>query len=136
MSKRRAAGTNLCLLLATPRLRGRPYAACTIGERRKFRGDPLQRGRLDEAITASQHAAAIYRETDDLHTEGMALDSLGMALRAVGRLDEAITPHLDAAARFRDVGDRRSESMALGNIDQARVGQDGARATLANQGRA
>ena len=37
--------------------------------------------RFDEAITARQDAAAIYRETGDRHGEGRALTNLGVALR-------------------------------------------------------
>ena len=35
--------------------------------------------RFEEAITAHQDAAAIYRETGDRHGEGMALNNLGVA---------------------------------------------------------
>ena len=34
--------------------------------------------RFEEAITAHQDAAAIFRETGDRHGEGMALDNLGL----------------------------------------------------------
>ena len=47
--------------------------------------------RFEEAITACQDAAAIYRETGDRHGEGMALSNLGVALRQVRRFEEAIT---------------------------------------------
>ena len=36
-------------------------------------------GRLDEAVTAYQDAAAIFRETGDKYRETMALNSLGLA---------------------------------------------------------
>ena len=51
---------------------------------------------MEEAITAHQDAAAIFRETGDRHGEGMALDNLGVALREAGRFEEAITAHQDA----------------------------------------
>ena len=60
--------------------------------------------RFEEAITAHQDAAAIYRETGDRHREGMALTNLGLALREVGRFEEAITAGQDAAAAFRASG--------------------------------
>jgi hypothetical protein len=41
-------------------------------------------GRFEEAISACQDAAAIFRETGDRHGEGKALDSLGTALRGGG----------------------------------------------------
>jgi len=40
--------------------------------------------RFDEAITALQDAAAIYRETGDRKSEGTALNNLGLALRKSG----------------------------------------------------
>jgi tetratricopeptide (TPR) repeat protein len=80
-------------------------------------------GRLEEAITAHQDAAAIYRETGDRQNEGMALDNLGNALREVGRFEEAITAHQDAAAIFRETGDRQSEDFALEDLEAARAAQ-------------
>ena len=66
-------------------------------------------GRFEEAITAYQDAAAIFRETGDRHGEGIALNNLGMALREVRRFEEAITAAQDAAAIFRETGDRHRE---------------------------
>ena len=65
--------------------------------------------RFDEAITAHQDAAAIYRDTGDRHGEGTARNNLGLALRQVRRFDEAITAHQDAAAIYRETGDRHGE---------------------------
>ncbi len=65
--------------------------------------------RFEEAITAHQEAAAIYRETGDRYREGMALTNLGIALREVRRFDEAITAYQDAAAIYRETGDRHGE---------------------------
>jgi hypothetical protein len=45
--------------------------------------------RFDEAISACRDAAAIYRETGDLHGERMALKNLESARFAVVRLPEA-----------------------------------------------
>jgi tetratricopeptide (TPR) repeat protein len=82
-------------------------------------GDVLREmRRFEEAITACQDAAAIYRETGN-HGEGMALSNLGVALRNVRRFDEAITACQDAAAIFRQLGDRHSESIALNNLGLA-----------------
>ena len=75
--------------------------------------------RFEEAITACQDAAAIFRETGDRHGEGMALNNLGIALREVRRFEEAISAHQDAAAIFRETGDRHGEGMALGNLGLA-----------------
>jgi tetratricopeptide (TPR) repeat protein len=63
-------------------------------------------GRFEEAITACQDAAAIFRETGDRHGEGDALANLGIALRGVRRSEEAITACQDAAAIFRETGDQ------------------------------
>jgi tetratricopeptide repeat protein len=40
--------------------------------------------RFEEAITACQHAAAVYRETGDRHREGNALNNLEAARAAQG----------------------------------------------------
>ena len=75
--------------------------------------------RFEEAITACQDAAAIYRETGDRNGEGMALTNLGAALQGVWRFEEAITACQDAAAIYRETGDRNGEGMALTNLGAA-----------------
>ena len=65
--------------------------------------------RFEEAITAHQDAAAIFRETGDRHGEGMALNNLGARAAEVRRFEEAITAHQDAAAICRETGDRHGE---------------------------
>ena len=79
--------------------------------------------RFEEAITAYQDAAAIYREIGDRHGEGMALDNLGTALAEVRRFEEAITAHQDSAAIFQETGDRYRESIVLEHLEQARRAQ-------------
>ena len=81
-----------------------------------------QMRRFEEAITAHQDAAAIYRHTGDRHSEGGALTNLGNALRDVGRFEEAITACQDAAAIYRDTGDRHGEGGALTNLGNALQG--------------
>jgi tetratricopeptide (TPR) repeat protein len=75
--------------------------------------------RFDEAITACQDAAVIFRETGDRRGEGMALTNLGLALGEVRRFEEAITACQDAAVIRRETGDRHGEGMALGNLGLA-----------------
>ena len=86
-------------------------------------------GRVEEAITAHQDAAAIFRETGDRRREAMARNNLGIALRQAGRFEQGITAHQDAAAIYREIGDRNYEGTALGNLanalrqaDQVRAG--------------
>ena len=79
--------------------------------------------RFEEAITAYQDAAAIFRETGDRHGEGMALTNLGAALVEVRRFEEAITAYQDAAAIYRETGDRHGEGIALNNLEAARAAQ-------------
>ena len=80
--------------------------------------------RFEEAITAHQDAAEIFRETGDRHGLGMALNNLGVVLREVRRFGEAITAHQDAAAIFRETGDRHFEGMALDNLELARAAKE------------
>jgi len=72
--------------------------------------------RFDEAITAHQRAAAIFRKTGDPYNEGRALDNLGTRLGDVRRFDEAITAHQRAAAIFRKTGDRSGAGGSLTNL--------------------
>ena len=76
-------------------------------------------GRLEEAITACQDAAAIFRETGDRHYEGKALTNLSVSLQSARRLEEAITACQDAAAIFRETGDRHGEGSALTDLGLA-----------------
>ncbi len=46
------------------------------------RRGPAEAGQFEEAITAFQDAAAIYRETGDRYREGIALESLERARAA------------------------------------------------------
>jgi hypothetical protein len=49
--------------------------------------------RFEEAIGACQDAAAIFRETGDRHSEGLALVGLGMVLVKARRFEGAINAH-------------------------------------------
>ncbi len=99
-----------------------------LGDRRR-EGDALtilgialqEVRRFEEAITAHQEAAAIYRETGDRHGEGDALNNLGAALQEVRRFGEAITALQEAAAIYRETGDHHSEGMALEKLEEARA---------------
>ena len=79
--------------------------------------------RFEEAISAHQDAAAIFRETGDRHGEGQALNNLGLALPLVRRFEEAISALQDAAAIFRETGDRHSEGITLNNVESVRAAQ-------------
>ena len=85
-------------------------------------GALLEMCRFEEAITAHQDAAAIYRETGDRQGEGDALNNLGLALKGLHRFEEAITAHQDAAAIYRETGDRQGEGNALNNLGLALKG--------------
>jgi tetratricopeptide (TPR) repeat protein len=103
-------------------------AARCLGDRYRDReGDALtnlglalqEMRRFEEAITAHEDAAAIFRETRDRHAEGDALNNLGLALKAVRRFSDAITAHQEAAAIFRETRDRHAEGGALNNLGLA-----------------
>jgi tetratricopeptide (TPR) repeat protein len=80
-------------------------------------------GRFEEAVSACQDAAAIFRETGDRHSEGLALVGLGLVLAEVRRFEEAISAHQDAVAIFRETGDRYWEDIALRNLEKYRAAQ-------------
>jgi tetratricopeptide (TPR) repeat protein len=79
--------------------------------------------RFEEAVSACQDAAAIFRETGDRHSEGLALVGLGLVLAEVRRFEEAISAHQDAVAIFRETGDRYREDIALRNLEKYRAAQ-------------
>ena len=74
---------------------------------------------FDDWITITTTAVEIFRQTDDRHGEGVALNSLGLALREVRRFDEAITALTQAVEIFRQTDDRHGEGMALNNLGLA-----------------
>jgi tetratricopeptide (TPR) repeat protein len=82
-------------------------------------GTLIKMRRHEEAVTACQDAAAIFRETGDRRGEGDALNNLGLALRGVRRLEESIAAHRDADAIFRETGDRHGDAEALTNLGAA-----------------
>ncbi|MEV0623972.1 tetratricopeptide repeat protein [Nonomuraea sp. NPDC050404] len=61
------------------------------------------------AVTACTHL-------DDHHGKGLALTSLGNALRRLQRFDEALAAHRDAVTIFRSLGDGYFEAQARGNL--------------------
>jgi tetratricopeptide (TPR) repeat protein len=81
--------------------------------------------RFEEAITALQDAAAIYREVGDLHGEATALNNLAWALQQTGRSEKAIAALQDATAIYRKVGDRHGESVVLDNLRAVRPAPPG-----------
>jgi tetratricopeptide (TPR) repeat protein len=77
--------------------------------------------RFEEAITAHQDAAAIFRETGDRHGEGLALEGLGLALDEAGRSREAMTAYQDAIAIYRETGDQDREGITRENLERVRA---------------
>ena len=71
--------------------------------------------RFEEAVTACQDAAALFRETRDRHGEGNALNNLGLALREVRRFEEAVTACQDAAAIFQAAAEA-GDTVAMVNL--------------------
>jgi tetratricopeptide (TPR) repeat protein len=75
--------------------------------------------RFEEAITAHQDAAAIYRDTGDRHGEGLALEGLGLALEDMDRPGEAMTAYQDALAIYQETGDTYRQSIVRDRIETA-----------------
>ncbi|WP_373314703.1 AAA family ATPase, partial [Streptomyces longispororuber] len=59
-----------------------------------------------DALALAQHALTAARHSSDRHGEGMALNSLGLALQEVRRFDEAIDAHTQDLAICRELDDR------------------------------
>jgi tetratricopeptide (TPR) repeat protein len=78
---------------------------------------------LPSAITAQQQDLAICCDTGARHSEGTALNNLGLTLREVGRFDEAITAWQDAAAIYRQTSDQYREHSALEHLEHAIPGR-------------
>jgi tetratricopeptide (TPR) repeat protein len=77
------------------------------------------RRRFDDWLTVLTISRESARRLGDRHSEGMALNNLGLALREIRRFDEAITAHQDAAAISRETSDRHGEGRALNNLGNA-----------------
>ena len=77
-----------------------------LGHARELLGLALREARrFEEAISAHQDAAAIYRETSDRHGEGMALGNLGGVYQEMGQPGRATECWRAAAEAMRDAGD-------------------------------
>jgi hypothetical protein len=74
--------------------------------------------RFDEVLAASREAAAIFRQTGDRNSEGIALVNVGAALVGTRRSEHAITAWQEAAAIFRETGDRQNEDVALAYVER------------------
>jgi hypothetical protein len=74
------------------------------------------RRRFDDWLAVLTISRETARRLGDRHSEGMALNNLGLALRYVHRFDEGITACQDAAAVYRETGDRHGEGGALANL--------------------
>lgn len=72
--------------------------------------------RFDEAITAHEHARAIYQELGDPHSEGTAWNNLGNALVQVPRFDEAVTAYGQDIAICAELGDHYRQAQTLENL--------------------
>ncbi|MFC7900251.1 ATP-binding protein [Streptomyces griseoincarnatus] len=75
-----------------------------------------------DALTTAQHALSAARELGDRHTEGTALNNLGIALKGVRRFEEAIDVLTRAVGILRELGDRHTEGTALNNLGLALQG--------------
>jgi tetratricopeptide (TPR) repeat protein/DNA-binding XRE family transcriptional regulator len=77
------------------------------------------RRRFGDWTTTMEISVEAARRLGDRHREGIALKSLGEALRQVRRFEEAITICKKAATIFRETGDRPREGMAINNLSNA-----------------
>ncbi|MCZ7421923.1 tetratricopeptide repeat protein [Verrucosispora sp. WMMA2121] len=73
-------------------------------------------------ITITTLARDIFQQTGDLHGEGEAWGSLGLALAGVRRFEEAIEAHTRARDIFQQTGDLHGEGRAWGNLGLALAG--------------
>jgi tetratricopeptide (TPR) repeat protein len=80
-----------------------------------------QMNRFEEAITASQKAATLFRAWHDPPLEGQALLNLAMALRRAHRFDEAIAAYKAAVAIFRYTDNKQAERLARDNLKEAQA---------------
>ena len=79
--------------------------------------------RFEEAISAHQDAAAIFRETGDRHSEGQALDNLGDAYQEMKQPGRATDCWRAAAEAMRDVGDHEEATRLEQQAANAQGGQ-------------
>jgi tetratricopeptide (TPR) repeat protein len=105
---------NLVAAVSTARHPRRLHDSCTLAgflvgylSWRRYFGDWL---------TVAEAAVEAAGESGDRHGEGVAFNSLGIALQEVRQFDEAITAHQDARTIYQETGDRHGEGMALNNL--------------------
>ncbi|MZE50965.1 hypothetical protein GTY86_06460, partial [Streptomyces sp. SID5770] len=60
---------------------------------------------------------AICRELGDRHSEGIALNNLGVALREVRRFDEAVHAHTQAILILDELNDQHNKDQAQRALD-------------------
>ncbi|MEU6277187.1 tetratricopeptide repeat protein [Streptomyces populi] len=69
-----------------------------------------------DAITTAERAFTAARQLGDHHSEGIALNNRGNALREVRRFEEAIDALTKAVAAFHETDDHHREGKALANL--------------------
>ena len=84
-------------------------------------GAALQVGHIEQGAIALQNAVAIFRETGDRHSEGVAIMNLGLALQGLRRFSEANTALNAAIAIFQETDDEHYERLARANLEAART---------------
>jgi tetratricopeptide (TPR) repeat protein len=77
------------------------------------------RRRFGDWTTTLEISVEAARRLGDRHREGVALKSLGEALRQMRRFEEAVTACQEAATIFRETRDRPREGMAINNLSNA-----------------
>ncbi len=106
-----------------PNLTAATYAAASSGHAAVARDLPEAmwhflrlRYHFNDWITLATTALTAARHLGDRHSEGLALNSLGVAMRLVGRFEEAIAAIQGAIQIYRDTGDWGDEGVALNSL--------------------
>ncbi len=79
-------------------------------------GMAFSRHRYHDALQKFQEALACYRDTDDRHGEGTALNNIGTVYASLGEYAKALDYYEQSLAIRREIGDRRGIGESLNNI--------------------
>src|SRR5262249_53512385 len=75
-------------------------------------------GRLEEALTAGEQAAAVAAVSDCPRVAGENCAVMGLLMCELGRAEESRRYNLEARALLRSIGNRWSEGLAIANLAQ------------------
>ena len=76
-------------------------------------------GEMTKAIDFYQQSTIIAKKINDLNSEALSLNNLGLAYRSLGHYQKAIDFYQQSLAVFKQIGNRDSEATSLNNLGES-----------------